>query len=151
MNQLTNWDQVTEGIQRRLSEHYKFPTGEVKSASNLVTPTNGPLGNRWEFDGGREIRIEVQSTQPLGAAGFDGSYEVFTLNRGGDAIPNLTRPNRASRPLGSLIAPMRTFRQTLRAPFVSQFGFRWKIRLNERTTSNNQSHLFFRVYRSTIS
>ncbi len=156
---MKKWDKVAKGVQKELDKRFygtSSKPGQVRKTRlrstgimELISPTGGPFGTRWEFQGGGKIRVEVQSTQVLGAAGFDGSYEAFALSEGGGQVPNLSRRG-AGRSINSHVLPLQTYRREFRAVFSSPYGYFWRVKLSERTTSDNQAPLFFRVYRERI-
>ncbi|MCG8440881.1 MAG: hypothetical protein MI723_03640 [Caulobacterales bacterium] len=115
--------------------------------SQLVDPIGGRFGNRWEFEGGRRIRVQARTTHVLGLAGFRGVASVFALNAGGGVIPNAQARGRGAIRFGSHLLPLSTYSDTITANFESEHGYFWRVTMESARTVDNEGHWFFSVYR----
>ena len=121
--------------------------GNAFSLSDQVAPSDGLFGTHWQFKAGRRIRFEAQSTNVLGIVGVRVYYDVFKLSENGKIIPQLRNRNSSGRQLGLHMLPLKTGKKIITADFESPFGYYWIIRAETAQATDNESHIFYRVYR----
>jgi len=77
------------------------------------------------------------------------------LDSGGNVIPQWETPGSVRRfasaiPLNIPGISNGTAEIDLNAPFDSAYGYHWLLNLTPRITTNNQSYLFYKVFRQRL-
>ena len=121
--------------------------GRGSSLSDQIDSSDGLFGTRWEFKAGRRIRFEAQSTNVIGVIGVRVYYDIFKLSKAGKVIPQLRNRNSSGKQLGLYVIPLRTRTKVITADFDSPFGYYWIVRAESAQATDNESHIFYRVYR----
>jgi len=117
------------------------------SLSEKVPPSDGLFGAHWKFKAGRRIRFEARSTNVLGLVGIRVYYDVFQLNKNGKVIPQFRNRGSSGKQVGLFVLPLATGEITITADFESPFGYYWIVRAESVGATDNESHIFYKVYR----
>lgn len=129
-------------------EDINQPVGSNEfSLSESVAPSDGLFGTHWEFKAGRRIRFEAQSTNVFGVVGVRVYYDVFQLSKNGKVIPQFRNRNSSGKQVGLFVLLLTTKARLITANFESSFDYYWIVRAESAQVTDNESHIFYRVYR----
>jgi hypothetical protein len=131
-----------ENINHQMEENAR---SNDPTPSEWVNPSDGLFGTLWKFNAGRKVRIEAQSTNVIGTIGFRVYYNVYPLNKYGRVIPMWETSDDQYE--GSHVLPMGTEHIDLSADFEAPYGYYWIMRAESARTTDNESYIFYRVYR----